>query len=48
MAKPAKMSPEERERQEENQRRFRELLDKRLALDEKLRREREQREAQSG
>jgi hypothetical protein len=43
MAKPRKMTPEERAERLERHREFRELLEKRKALDKKLAAEREQR-----
>lgn len=45
MAKPKKMTPEEHAEREKREREFRELLEKRKALDEKLAGERKQREA---
>jgi hypothetical protein len=45
MAKPGKMTPEERAERLKREREFQELLEKRKALDEKLATEREQREA---
>lgn len=45
MAKPRKMTPEERAERLKREREFRELLEKRKALDEKLAAERKQREA---
>jgi hypothetical protein len=45
MAKPRKMTPEEEAERQQRQDEFRELLEKRKALDEKLAAEREQREA---
>jgi hypothetical protein len=43
MAKPRKMTPEERAERLKREREFRELLERRRALDEKLAAEREQR-----
>jgi hypothetical protein len=43
MAKPGKMTPKERAERLERHREFRELLEKRKALDKKLAAEREQR-----
>lgn len=45
MAKPGKMTPEERAERVQREQEFRELLEKRKALDEKLAAERKQREA---
>jgi hypothetical protein len=45
MAKPRKMTPEELAEREKRSREFRELLERRRALDEKLRAERERRGA---
>jgi hypothetical protein len=45
MAKPRKMSPEERAERLKREREFRELLERRRALDAKLAAERERREA---
>jgi hypothetical protein len=45
MAKPGKMTPEELAERLKREREFRELLEKRRALDEKLAAERERREA---
>ena len=42
MAKPGKMTPEEHAERLEREREFRELLEKRKALDKKLAAEREQ------
>jgi hypothetical protein len=45
MAKPKKMTPEERAERMKREREFRELLERRRALDEKLAAERARREA---